>query len=292
LKPENLLIDSDGNIKVCDFGWSAMTDNDDRNTFCGTLDYMAPEVMKGEKYSKCVDMWAMGVLLYEMVHGYSVYGKDIGIREKLFLTKRGDEIEYADHISTDLKKFLKKILKSSPEQRLTSRQVFQDEWINLQAQKNGIVVDDYTKTNQVLLETETNNSHYFHRNRLGSYQAINVGRTVGSQGQTDSLHQTGARYTTEAKITSGGTRSNLFGISSEYPNKEKVQKAHMIYQDVESKNVDTIGQLGRPSFTGRASHPIKPNPDHKIADQNIEPKEKGFIDQIQGFFEGFGCFRN
>ena len=73
LKPENLLIDELNNVKLCDFGWCVKLDENPRNTFCGTYEYMAPEVVKEEPYSKAIDVWSIGVLLYELLHGYSPF---------------------------------------------------------------------------------------------------------------------------------------------------------------------------------------------------------------------------
>jgi serine/threonine protein kinase len=70
LKPENLLLDDKGNIKLCDFGWSAEANHKDRTTFCGTIDYMAPEMLKNKPYTKKLDNYCLGVLLFEMLHGY------------------------------------------------------------------------------------------------------------------------------------------------------------------------------------------------------------------------------
>jgi len=73
LKPENILIDELNNVKLCDFGWCVRIDNGPRKTFCGTYEYMAPEVVKEEEYSKSIDVWSLGVLLYEILHGYSPF---------------------------------------------------------------------------------------------------------------------------------------------------------------------------------------------------------------------------
>lgn len=69
LKPENILLDYTGHIALCDFGLCKlnMSANDTTNTFCGTPEYLAPELLSGHGYTKCVDWWTLGVLLYEMV---------------------------------------------------------------------------------------------------------------------------------------------------------------------------------------------------------------------------------
>lgn len=73
IKPENFLIDSNGVVRLCDFGWCRDLGEGERNTFCGTYEYMAPEIVKDQPYSYGIDTWALGVLLYELIHGYSPF---------------------------------------------------------------------------------------------------------------------------------------------------------------------------------------------------------------------------
>jgi len=75
IKPENILLDKGGHVKLADFGWSnIMQDANLRVTFCGTPDYLAPEMIRGEGHDQSLDMWEMGVLLYEMTIGKAPFG--------------------------------------------------------------------------------------------------------------------------------------------------------------------------------------------------------------------------
>lgn len=70
IKPENILLDSEFTVKLCDFGWSCYLEDDDyRNSVCGTYEYMSPEILDNSGHTNKVDVWCLGILLYEMLHG-------------------------------------------------------------------------------------------------------------------------------------------------------------------------------------------------------------------------------
>lgn len=69
IKPENLLIGLHGELKIADFGWSVHAPSNRRQTLCGTLDYLPPEMIEGKEHTAQVDLWALGVLCYEFLVG-------------------------------------------------------------------------------------------------------------------------------------------------------------------------------------------------------------------------------
>ncbi|GAU95607.1 hypothetical protein RvY_07198-2 [Ramazzottius varieornatus] len=85
LKPENLLLDAEGHIKVTDFGFAKEINERIAYTLCGTPDYLAPEIILGRGYNKGVDYWAFGILCYEMLVGHPPFFSDnpMGIYEKI-----------------------------------------------------------------------------------------------------------------------------------------------------------------------------------------------------------------
>lgn len=72
LKPENIVLDKTGYIKLTDFGLAKenIGDESTTQTFCGTPEYLAPEIIRGDKYGKGVDIWCLGILLFEMLFGF------------------------------------------------------------------------------------------------------------------------------------------------------------------------------------------------------------------------------
>ena len=76
IKPENILLFNKNIAKLCDFGWCVEFKDEPRNTFCGTTEYMAPEMLNEKNYGKEIDIWSLGILLYEMLHGHSPFKPD------------------------------------------------------------------------------------------------------------------------------------------------------------------------------------------------------------------------
>ena len=97
MKPENILLDDKLNAKICDFGWSVkVKKNEVRNTFCGTYEYMAPEIYETEDYNESVDIWGLGILLYEMIHGKSPFAGKSAF--KIFRNIVENKIEFKEDI--------------------------------------------------------------------------------------------------------------------------------------------------------------------------------------------------
>ncbi|CAO3599164.1 unnamed protein product [Absidia cylindrospora] len=118
LKPENILIDLHGHIALCDFGLCKlnMTEEERTNTFCGTPEYLAPELLHGHGYTKNVDWWTLGVLLYEMMTGLPpFYDENTNDMYKKILR---DELVFPQDMERDAQDLLRGLLTREPTERL------------------------------------------------------------------------------------------------------------------------------------------------------------------------------
>ncbi|KAL1679493.1 kinase-like domain-containing protein [Schizophyllum commune] len=118
LKPENILLDYTGHIALCDFGLCKlnMSETEKTNTFCGTPEYIAPELLESQGYTKTVDWWTLGVLLYEMMTGLPpFYDENVNTMYQRILT---DPLNFPPDMSSEARSVMTGLLQRDPSKRL------------------------------------------------------------------------------------------------------------------------------------------------------------------------------
>ncbi|XP_066295532.1 serine/threonine-protein kinase N2-like isoform X4 [Branchiostoma lanceolatum] len=120
LKLDNLLLDSEGFLKIADFGLckEGMAYGDRTSTFCGTPEFLAPEVLTETSYTRAVDWWGLGVLIFEMLVGESPFPGDD--EEEVFDSIVNDDVRYPRFLSTEAIAVMRRLLRRNPERRLGS----------------------------------------------------------------------------------------------------------------------------------------------------------------------------
>ncbi|XP_065347284.1 protein kinase C isoform X1 [Cloeon dipterum] len=118
LKLDNILLDSDGHCKLADFGMckEGIMNGVTTTTFCGTPDYIAPEILQEQDYGASVDWWALGVLMYEMMAGQPPFEADN--EDDLFESILHDDVLYPVWLSKDAVSILKGFMTKNPAKRL------------------------------------------------------------------------------------------------------------------------------------------------------------------------------
>jgi len=116
LKPENILLNSDGHIVITDFGLSKEITTEGTTTFCGTPEYLAPEILKGKGHNTSVDWWSLGTLLFEMLTGLPpFYANNVNVMYQKILTA---ELQFPSYVSPEAKDLLEQLLDRDPDTRL------------------------------------------------------------------------------------------------------------------------------------------------------------------------------
>lgn len=123
MKPENILLDGVGHIALCDFGLCKINveGQDKTSTFCGTPEYLAPEVLQGKGYTKAIDWWTLGILLFEMITGLPpFYDENVQTMYKKIMT---EPLTFPGYMSPQSVSVLQGIIERDPEKRFNEIQI-------------------------------------------------------------------------------------------------------------------------------------------------------------------------
>ncbi|EGR32907.1 protein kinase domain protein [Ichthyophthirius multifiliis] len=145
IKLENILISQDI-IKISDFGCSVYSPECQRSTFCGTLDYISPEMASGNNYGISIDIWSIGVITFEMLTGKPpfIYSNN----EQMLQQIREAKINIPSYISKDAQNFISNILVKEPDERMNLYQLINHQWLNKntnKSQQNQQITNDIIK---------------------------------------------------------------------------------------------------------------------------------------------------
>ncbi|KAK1349963.1 Aurora protein kinase [Hamiltosporidium tvaerminnensis] len=129
IKPENILVGCDDKLKISDFGWSVTNRDHNRYTYCGTYEYIPPEMHRNKKHSSFVDLWCLGILCFEFLVGQTPFHTSNGNHAES--SRKAVNLDYTipSFISSSASDFIKKLLVSEPNSRMRIEDVFNHPWI-------------------------------------------------------------------------------------------------------------------------------------------------------------------
>ncbi|KAM4622250.1 LOW QUALITY PROTEIN: aurora kinase A-A-like [Discoglossus pictus] len=127
IKPENLLLGANGELKLSDFGWSFHTPFSRRRSLCGTPEYPPPEMIEGPTHDEKVDLWSLGVLCYELLVGKPPFETES--RQETYKRITKVTFQFPPYVSDGDRDLISKLLKYKPNHRLPLRDVLDHPWI-------------------------------------------------------------------------------------------------------------------------------------------------------------------
>lgn len=127
LKPENILLNNEGHVVITDFGLSKqLVDDETTRTFCGTPEYLAPEVLRGQGHGFPVDWWSLGTLIFEMLTGLPpFYSTNTNAMYQKILS---GEVSYPREIPPVCRSLLEGLLTKDPKKRFGADDIMQHPW--------------------------------------------------------------------------------------------------------------------------------------------------------------------
>ena len=127
IKPENLLLNEGGRVLLADYGWSNFNvEGDVRKTFCGTPEYIAPEMLMKKGHDTRVDIWSIGILMFELLSGYSPFVAKSN--QELYQNIRKLKIQWHKDMPPFAKNLISKILKLNPLDRPSFDEILNHQW--------------------------------------------------------------------------------------------------------------------------------------------------------------------
>lgn len=132
IKPENLLLGLHNELKIADFGWSVHAPNKRRQTMCGTLDYLPPEMVEGKGHDFKADLWSLGVLCYEFLVGNPPF--EASGHSATYKRISAVEYNFPSHVSQKARHLIDLLLKYEPNERAHLDNIINHPWIVEQMQ--------------------------------------------------------------------------------------------------------------------------------------------------------------
>lgn len=130
IKPENIMIDDDGSIKIADFGWSNYyNEGESRFSYCGTPEYLAPEMIQKHGHGPAIDLWNLGILTYELLNGKTPFSGNT--QTKLFNNIMKLNCLWPKSFPEIAKDFVRQLMQVDPKSRPSIEKLMEHSWFHV-----------------------------------------------------------------------------------------------------------------------------------------------------------------
>jgi len=143
IKPENLLLGLREEVKIADFGWSVHAPSSRRETLCGTLDYLPPEMVENKPHDERVDHWTLGILAYEFLVGKPPF--ESATQVDTYRRIQSVDLHFPSHVSGGAKDLIRALLQYNPEKRISLKDALLHPWIQENARSRGPIAPGFTR---------------------------------------------------------------------------------------------------------------------------------------------------
>jgi len=143
IKPENLLLGLREEVKIADFGWSVHAPSSRRETLCGTLDYLPPEMVENKPHDERVDHWTLGILAYEFLVGKPPF--ESATQPDTYRRIQSVDLHFPAHVSQGARDLVRSLLQYNPEKRISLKDALLHPWIQENARSRVPIAPGFTR---------------------------------------------------------------------------------------------------------------------------------------------------